>query len=718
MKSESMGHAVITAKQLADVGVRPIDEWLKLRPRSDKKEEVVSGEVHIKIEQVGGKTSKLYGVPLDVLMEWQATTSKLPVPEFLRQCTIFTVMYSVATEGLWRLASDAATTEKVREQLNEGEEVKFTRHSDPNMVGDLLKSWLRSLPTPLLLDELYLKWLDIFTQEDRDEDAVLMEVRALLKQVPALNKVVLTELLCLAHHVAANHTVNKMTLANLGIVLMPNLLWAPKEYVDTVDPLSMMANETRSQRLWSFLVRHWRILFDEADAALPWQFEPMPGKNYHPMEFDTKLFAVRKTSERALMSLQMIRQKDGGQVVVSGDKVGNVYVFSADPPALVDCLWLFPGERAPAQDKAILRMLNCDDRILLLATPSQVLIYDWKNKRTIKSIEGVFFAFTRFEDEPIVHMGGHQTLACLNLHTFEAHRHKLPELELTAVQAVSPTQVWGSANNEVVILDVAADGSSAKEVQRLSGHESHVLALCSVTSSEVWSADVNGDIIAWDTRSFAQIAKIEKKTNKVSHLLKMGSAHVLSNGWEAALHMWNVKSHEFVGTVKGSHDDSVSDMVGFFNTSRGKYQVWSCSPDRSLCVWSSAVSDAHVTLESLIDQAAQLSLDDLRSLQAHITRLLVPPPDPVSGVALPVASASSPSCLRRALPPPLSARAENPSPLSMSTPAHSGNGGDLYTSNPLAASVPVRPRPPKLSPRPPSLPTPQQAPPRPTRGNA
>jgi hypothetical protein len=167
---------------------------------------------------------------------------------------------------------------------------------------------------------------------------------------------------------------------------------------------------------------------------------------------------------------------------------------------------------------------------------------------------------------------------------------------------------------------------------------------------------------------------------------------------------------------------SLSDMIGFFNTARGKYQVWSCSPDRSVCVWSSAVSDVHVTLESMIDQVAQLSTEELKALQAHITRLLVPPPVPVSDLAISTTTvASSPSSLRRALPPPLSVRGDHPSPLAMSLPSSMasapgdyGNNGAQH--NPLAASLPPR-RPPKLSPRPPTLRTPDklQAPSLPAR---
>ncbi|UYV79573.1 ARHGAP17 [Cordylochernes scorpioides] len=152
---------------------------------------------------------------------------------------------------------------------------------DPHAVAGVLKSYLRELPDPLLTPELYDEWLAATKVPDSNDR--LQALWTVLHKLPAPNfqnlrssaNCLLSYWICIVDSfyvdsfyvqrcrggstvqweastetdvsrylvkflskLAANNDVNKMSSQNLAIVLAPNLIWAPKEDINT--PLGLV----------------------------------------------------------------------------------------------------------------------------------------------------------------------------------------------------------------------------------------------------------------------------------------------------------------------------------------------------------------------------------------------------------------------------------------------------------------------------------------------
>jgi hypothetical protein len=101
----------------------------------------------------------------------------------------------------------------------------MTEFCDPHVIGNALKCYLRELPQPLLTLELYTEWIDAIRLQDNQER--LQALWKVVQNLPDQNRENLRYLVKFLKRLSDHQDVNKMSPANIAIVIGPNLLWSP-----------------------------------------------------------------------------------------------------------------------------------------------------------------------------------------------------------------------------------------------------------------------------------------------------------------------------------------------------------------------------------------------------------------------------------------------------------------------------------------------------------
>ena len=90
--------------------------------------------------------------------------------------------------------------------------------SDPNVVANLLKRYLRLLPAPILTDDLYEAFLEAARETGDGESARLSRLCSCVMKLPPLNHDILAEVLKMCSLVLQCEDKNFMGLFDLRIV--------------------------------------------------------------------------------------------------------------------------------------------------------------------------------------------------------------------------------------------------------------------------------------------------------------------------------------------------------------------------------------------------------------------------------------------------------------------------------------------------------------------
>lgn len=167
--------------------------------------------------------SPIYGCGLDEHLRKQGHGVCIALP--LRTCVCRLLQLdAIREEGIFRVASSSLKIRRLAALFDAGEtnDVVLKEITDPHVFSGALKLYLRELPTPLLGSN-YDSWMSSVCQgnEERKKEAI----DGMLSNLPQNNRHNLHYLLKFLQLVASHCSINKMTSANLSIVLAPNLLW-------------------------------------------------------------------------------------------------------------------------------------------------------------------------------------------------------------------------------------------------------------------------------------------------------------------------------------------------------------------------------------------------------------------------------------------------------------------------------------------------------------
>jgi len=170
--------------------------------------------------------SPIFGCALDDHLRKQGHGVCIALP--IRTCVCRLIQLdAVREEGLFRVASSTLKIKRLAALFDTGEatDAVIKDVTDPHVFSGALKLYLRELPVPLL-GQNYDRWISECggcSNEEKKRD----NMDRILSGLPQNSRHNLHYVLKFLQLVASHSAVNKMTSANLSIVLAPNLLWNP-----------------------------------------------------------------------------------------------------------------------------------------------------------------------------------------------------------------------------------------------------------------------------------------------------------------------------------------------------------------------------------------------------------------------------------------------------------------------------------------------------------
>ncbi|XP_072705538.1 uncharacterized protein [Ciconia boyciana] len=127
-----------------------------------------------------------------------------------------------------------------------------------------LQDFLRSIPSKLLVNDLYEDWMAAMQKSSKEEK--IEELKAVAEKLPAANLLLLKRLLSLLQHIGRNAATSRMTPSNLAICVGPNLLSPANEDLLPLEAMLEVAEKVKV--LLEFLMENCRELFGEETTEL------------------------------------------------------------------------------------------------------------------------------------------------------------------------------------------------------------------------------------------------------------------------------------------------------------------------------------------------------------------------------------------------------------------------------------------------------------------
>lgn len=164
--------------------------------------------------------SPVFGCGLDEHLKKQGHGVCIALPIRSCVCRLLQMNAEREEEGIFRVASSTLKIRRLAALFDTGEasDASLLEIQDAHVFSGALKLYLRELPVPLLGSN-YQQWL-IPSQQHKKES-----IDSLLSGLSQNHRHNLHYLLKFFQLVASHSSVNKMTIANISIVLAPSLLW-------------------------------------------------------------------------------------------------------------------------------------------------------------------------------------------------------------------------------------------------------------------------------------------------------------------------------------------------------------------------------------------------------------------------------------------------------------------------------------------------------------
>merc|ERR1712100_941873 len=174
--------------------------------------------------------AKVFGVPLEDTVKRE--NSPDGIPYILKKNISFIEQHYLTQHGIFRVAGSKVETDLLRAAFDKGgEEAENIKLADKNVhsLCDIVKSYLRSFPEPILGYELYDPLVSLMKDQSNDTATQIAKIKEEVKKhTRPTSVVVLKYLFNFLVKVAENSEENNMTSSNLSIVFGPTCLW-PRE---------------------------------------------------------------------------------------------------------------------------------------------------------------------------------------------------------------------------------------------------------------------------------------------------------------------------------------------------------------------------------------------------------------------------------------------------------------------------------------------------------
>lgn len=151
----------------------------------------------------------------------------------LTKCTNIVESKGLHVVGIYRIPGNTAAISSLTERVNRGldeQTLKDPKWDDVNVVSSLLKCFIRSLPEPLLPNEMYNSFINADKLCGKER---LIELKNLLDRLPHFYYETLRHLIRHLNCISKNCLVNLMEPRNLAIVFGPSIVRSANETLET-----------------------------------------------------------------------------------------------------------------------------------------------------------------------------------------------------------------------------------------------------------------------------------------------------------------------------------------------------------------------------------------------------------------------------------------------------------------------------------------------------
>ncbi|XP_055305259.1 unconventional myosin-IXa-like isoform X2 [Sitodiplosis mosellana] len=185
-------------------------------------------------------TSGLFGIPLTSLCCMEDNTVKIPVK--IEQLITKIEMHGLYTEGLYRKSGVNSKIKELKMKMSESKgEIDYELYN-VHVLANVLKSFLREMPEPLLTFDRYDDFLRASElSETTDRVSTMM---SLIKKLPTAHHALLERLIFHLALVAQREQFNRMSASSLAIVFAPCVL-RTNRIVPAQDSLNDIGRQTK-----------------------------------------------------------------------------------------------------------------------------------------------------------------------------------------------------------------------------------------------------------------------------------------------------------------------------------------------------------------------------------------------------------------------------------------------------------------------------------------
>lgn len=185
-------------------------------------------------------SSSLFGIPLTSLCYLEDNTVKIPVK--IEQLMTKIEMHGLYTEGLYRKSGVNSKIRELKQKMAESNgEIDYELYNI-HVLANVLKSFLRETPEPLLTFDRYDDFLRASElSETNDRVSTMM---SLIKKIPAPHHALLERLIFHLALVAQREQFNRMSASSLAIVFAPCVL-RTNRIVPAQDSLNDIGRQTK-----------------------------------------------------------------------------------------------------------------------------------------------------------------------------------------------------------------------------------------------------------------------------------------------------------------------------------------------------------------------------------------------------------------------------------------------------------------------------------------
>ncbi|KAI8071055.1 Rho GTPase activation protein [Gongronella butleri] len=177
------------------------------------------------------------------------------VPNIVQSCVEAVDQRGLDWEGVYRKSGRATETRAIQQALDQGQALNLLDEEqwpDIHAIASVLKSYFRTIPSPLFPFEHYDALLQ--AAEDEDSEHSVSDMRRVLSLIPKENYATMQFLLEHLDRVQQHSDTNLMVIKNIAMIFGPTLIRHPDEHTDMMDT-------NRKIYVLYFMLRHLSAIF-------------------------------------------------------------------------------------------------------------------------------------------------------------------------------------------------------------------------------------------------------------------------------------------------------------------------------------------------------------------------------------------------------------------------------------------------------------------------